>query len=192
MQYSSPQQVMDEIGELVPSYERFTLTSFDKEDLEWADVENDRLEAKRLYRGQFPNGFGRFSAAEYVPQPDISKNGYQMTLLSGSVLYHFGGGTRSSRSSRLNRFSPRAWVEISRVDAGRLGFSEGDIARVISPAGEVTITIRLTDTLPPGMLFMPASFLEGRELFDIALDHRAKGPSLKACPARLERISTDG
>jgi len=194
MPYSSPQQVMDEIEALVPSYQRLAYADFETEDLDWADLESGRLGARRLYKGPFPSGFGRFSPVEYIPPTNISGDGYPLTLLSGSILHQFGSGTRSLRASRLNKFSPHSWVEISQADAKHLGFGDGDVVRVVSPAGEVTTTVRVTDTLPSGMLFMPMSFPESpvNELFDITLDPRSKTPSLKGCAVRLERIGTDG
>ncbi len=85
-------------------------------------------------------------------------------------------------------------MEISQADAKHLGFGDGDGVKVVSPIGEVTTTVRVTDTLPPGILFMPMSFPENpvNELFGISLDPRSKTPSLKTCAVRLERISTDG
>ena len=194
MPYSSPQQVMDEIEELVPLYQRLAYGDFEAEDLDWADLESGRLGARRLYKGPFPSGFGRFSPVEYILPTNVSGDGHPLTLLSGSILPHFGSGSRSLRASRLRKFSPHAWVEISEADARHLGFSDGDVVKVASPAGEVTTTVRVTDTLPPGILFMPMSFPETpvNELFSIALDPRAKAPSLKTCAVRLERISTDG
>jgi formate dehydrogenase alpha subunit len=191
--YSSPQQVMDEVAELVPLYQRLAYSDFEKEDFDWADLESGRLEARRLYKGSFPSGFGRFSPIEYASTSSASKDGYQLILLAGSVLHHFGSGTRSRQASRLKKFSSHAWVEISVADVERLGFSEGDRVRVVSPAGEVTATVRVTETLPSGVIFMPISFPESsvNDLFDIALDPRAKTPSLKACAVKLERTSTD-
>jgi predicted molibdopterin-dependent oxidoreductase YjgC len=192
--YSSPQQVMDEIEELVPVYQRLAYKKLEMEDRDWADLESHRLGARRLYKGMFPSGFGRFSPVVYSPSKNGAVDGYPLTLLSGSILPHFGNGSRSSRASRLKKFSPHAWVEISQADTEHLGFSDGDAVKVVSPAGEVTTTIRLTDTLPSGMLFMPMSFPESpvNELFGIALDPQAKTPSLKGCAVRLERISPDG
>ena len=192
--YSSPQQVMDEIEELVPVYQRLAYKKLEMEDRDWADLESHRLGARRLYKGLFPSGFGRFSPVVYSPSKNGAADGYPLTLLSGSILPHFGNGSRSSRASRLKKFSPHAWVEISQAGAEHLGFSDGDAVKVVSPAGEVTTTIRLTDTLPSGMLFMPMSFPESpvNELFGIALDPQAKTPSLKGCAVRLERISPDG
>jgi len=194
MSYSSPQQVMDEIEQLVPLYQRLAYGDVEKEELDLADLESDRLEARRLYTGPFPSGFARFSPVEYTPPTNVSGDGFQLILLSGSILHHFGSGSRSSRASRLQKFSPHAWVEISEADAKDLGFSDGDGVKVVSPVGEVTTTVKVTETLPSGMLFMPISFPESpvNELFGIALDPRVKTPSLKACAVRLERTGTDG
>ncbi len=194
MPYSSPGQVMDEIEELVPLYQRLAYTDFEREDLDWADLESGRLGTRRLYKGPFPSGFGRFSPVEYTPPRNVSGDGYPLTLLSGSILHHFGSGSRSFRAWRLKKFSPYAWVEIGESDAQHLGLSDGDRVRVVSPVGEVSSTVRVTDTLPSGMLFMPISFPESpvNELFGITLDPRAKTPALKQCAVRLERTSADG
>jgi formate dehydrogenase alpha subunit len=192
MAYSSPRQVMDEIQELVPLYQRLAYADFEAEDLAWADLEGSHLGARRLYKGLFPSGFGRFSPVEYVP-PGLSGDEYPLTLMVGSTLPHFGSGTRSSRSPRLKKFSPQAWVEVSHHDAKHFNVSDGDSARLISPLSNVTAKVRVTDTLPAGMLFMPMSFPESpvNELFGIVLDPRSKTPSLKSCAVRLERMNTD-
>ncbi len=192
MPYSSPEQIRDEIEELVPLYQPPAHTDFETDDLDLAGSDSGRLGTRRLYKGSFPSRFGRFSPVEYTPT-NTSVDGYPLTLLSGSILHHFGSGTRSLRASRLKKFSPHAWVEISEADAEQLGFSDGDAVKVVSPVGEVTTTVRVTEMLPFGMLFMPISFPESpvNELFGVALDQRTKTPSLKACAVRLERISAD-
>ena len=194
MPYSSPQQVMDDIEELVPFYQRSAHSDSEREDPGWAGLESGGLAARRRYRELSPNRFGRFFPVEYIPPTDVPGDGYPLTLISGSILYHFGSGTRSSRSSRLKKFSPHAWVETSLADAEHLGLSDGDVVSVVSATGKVTTTVRVTETLPLGMLFMPISFPESpaNELFSIALDSRAKTPSLKRCAVRLERIDSDG
>jgi predicted molibdopterin-dependent oxidoreductase YjgC len=174
--YSSPQEAMDEIHELVPF------------------LEGGRLGARRLDKESPPSGSGRFSPVKYVPPTDMSADGYPLTLLTGSILHHFGSGTRSSRASRLKKFSPQAWVEVSAPDAEELGLKEGDEVRVASAVGQITTAVRLSGTLSRGIIFMPISFPESPvyELFSINLDTRAKTPSLKSCAVRLERISTHG
>jgi formate dehydrogenase alpha subunit len=190
MPYSSLHEVMNEIEELLPFYQRPASADLEKEDVDWAELESDSVRTRRLYKGPFPSGFGRLSPAEYAPPTEPSGNGYPLTLLSGSVLHHFGSGTRSLRSSRLKEFSPSSWLEISRDDAKNLGLGDGDPVRVASPVGELTTTVRVANSLPSGLLFMPISFPDSpaSELFDIKLDPRSKAPSLKSCAVRLERI----
>jgi len=194
MPYSSPQDILDEIEALVPTYQRLADTDFEVEEVTWTEMESERIRTRRLYQGPFTSGFGRFAAVKYIPAAEISGNGYPLTLLTGSVLPHFGSGTRSLRSSRLRRFLPHACVEINEADIGQLGFSDGEVVRVVSPVGEVTAAVKLTNSLPPGVLFMPISFPESpvNGLFGISLDPQAKAPSLKTCSVKLERIKTDG
>lgn len=194
MPYSSPLDVMDEIKELVPLYRHLGYADFGTEDFDWADLEGERLGVKRIHKGPFPSGFGRFACVEYSPPPDSAGDRYPFTLLVGSVLHHFGSGTRSLRARRLKEFSPHAWLEIGEADARHLGLNDGDRVRVISPSGEVTTTLKITETLPAGMLFMPMSFPESpfNELFGVTIDPQAKTPSLKWCAVRLERIDAGG
>jgi predicted molibdopterin-dependent oxidoreductase YjgC len=85
-------------------------------------------------------------------------------------------------------------VEISKADAEKFGFSDGDTVKVISAVGEVTTKLRVGEALPLGLLFMPISFPESpvNQLFGVTLDPKAKTPSLKRCMVRLERVSQGG
>jgi formate dehydrogenase alpha subunit len=183
MPYSSLQDVMSEIEELVPSYEAYT-DSERQDELAYG-------ETGRTYGGQLLKGFARFSPVEYSPQAGERKSGYPFTLLTGTTLYHFGTGTRSFRSLRLKKFSPEAFVEIGESDARKLAIADGEKVKVISPVGEVTAMVKITDTLREWMLFMPVSFPETpvNGLFDIALNPETKAPSLKACSVKIEKIS---
>jgi len=182
MPYSSLQDVMNEIEELVPSYEDYT-------DSERQD-ELAYEETGRTYGRQLLKGFARFSPVKYTPQTRERKSDYPFTLLTGTTLYHFGTGSRSSRSSRLKKFTPGAFVEICESDARKLAITDGEKVKVTSPVGEVTAMVKITDTLREGMLFMPVSFPETpvNELFDIVLNPETKAPSLKACNVKIEKL----
>jgi predicted molibdopterin-dependent oxidoreductase YjgC len=186
--FSSLQQVMGEIEELVPLYEGYT----DSDRL--YQPESEPWETRRPYMKQFLMGFARFSPVEYIPQAEGAKKDYPFTLLTGTTLYHFGTGTRSSRSSRSKKFLPKAFLEIGESDAKKLGIGHGDEVKVISPVAELTAALRITDTLPEGTVFMPHSFPDCpvNKLFNIALDPESKTPSLKACNVRIERIRLHG
>ncbi|MFC1918799.1 formate dehydrogenase subunit alpha [Chloroflexota bacterium] len=186
--FSSLQQVMGEIEEMVPLYEGYT----DSERLYRAEL--DTWQRRRTYGEQFIKGFARFSAVKYIPPADGVKEDYPFTLLTGTILYHFGTGGRSSRAWRLRKFHPRSFVEISESDAKKLAFVDGDMVRIASPVGEVTTAVKLSNNLPEGVFFMPISFpdVPVNRLFDIKVDAETKMPSLKACAVRIERVESDG
>jgi formate dehydrogenase alpha subunit len=181
--FSSLQDVMSEIEALVPSYEAYT-DSERQDELAYG-------ETGRTYGRQLLKGFARFSPIEYTPQAGKRKSDYPFTLLTGTTLYHFGTGNRSSRAWRLRKFFPEAFVEICESDARKLALTDGEKVKVISAVGEVTAMVRITDTLREGMLFMPVSFSETpvNELFDMVLNPETKAPSLKACSVKIEKIS---
>jgi formate dehydrogenase alpha subunit len=181
--FSSLRDVMSEIEELIPSYETYT----DSE-------RHDELaygETGRTYGSQFLKGFARFSPIEYTPQARERKSDYPFTLVTGTTLYHFGTGSRSSRSLRLKKFSPEAFVEICESDAKKLAITNGEKVKLISTVGEVTATVKITDAVCEGMLFVPISFPETpvNELLDIVLNPETKAPSLKACSVKIEKIT---
>ncbi len=194
MPYASPQQVIDEIEEMVPFYRHFAHTDVDAMGLDLSEVGGNTPGTRRLHRGLFPSGFGRFSPVEFVPQQDIATDGYPFILMVGSSRYHFGTGSRSSRSARLKRFCPEAFLELSGDDAKDLGISDGDKVKVISAQGELLTSTRVSYTLPRGLLYMPISFpaCPVYELFSTIIDHQTKAPALKTCAVRLERTAADG
>ncbi len=193
MPYSSPQQVIDEIVDTCQlaaysSYEGNGRVESETQKLYQAES-SSHLGVGRIHGGQFPTGFARFCPVVYLPPPKVKKD-YPFTLLTGSVPNHFGTGSRSSRSKRLKKFSPEAFVEIRESDAKKLAITEGEKVKVISPVGEVITIARITDTLHQGTLFMPVSYPETpvNELFDISLNTETKAPSLKSCNVKIERL----
>ena len=194
MPYASQQQVIDEIEETVPFYHHFAYTDVDNAGLDLSEVDGNTPGTRRLYKGLFPSGFGRFSPVECLPLKDIATDGYPFTLMVGSSRYHFGAGARSSRSARLKRFSAEAFLEICPTDAKDSGLSDGDKVKVVSTQGVLLTSAKVSDMLPCGLLYMPISFPDSPvyELFSNIIDRRNKAPALKLCAVKLERIAENG
>jgi formate dehydrogenase alpha subunit len=195
MPYSSLQDVMAEMDEVMPLYDSMMYGGSSSGVLGSRDLGGGSVRTRRLYKGHFPDGFGRFSPVQDVGKREkVSKNGYSFTLLAGSILYGFGSGSRSSRSRRLREFSPCAFVEICPADAEKLGIEDGDKVKVISSMGQIETLAKTTDALSEGLLFMPSCFPSEPvgELFGTVLDPSSKTPSVKSCAVKLERIDSDG
>jgi formate dehydrogenase alpha subunit len=180
MPYSSPQEVMNEIAEVVPLYRGVNYAKL--------DVKSHRLDSEQARSKK-----GRFATVRYIPH-SILKNEYPLTLLTGTTLYQSGTGSRSLRSSRLSKFLSEVFVEISEADAKKLKVKDGDRVKVVSPTGEVPAVAKVTDKLDKGVVFMSASFSESlvNGLFDIVLDPQTKAPALKTCQVKLKRIEGHG
>jgi formate dehydrogenase alpha subunit len=187
MQYASSREILNEIEELVPLYQNLSHRDFEQDDDE-LESSSERLGSKRFYKGLFPSGFGRFTPVEYIPSEGDKDEQYPLVLVTGSTLHGFGSGSRSGRASRLRSFTPRAWINISNNDSTLYKLSAGDNVRIISPAGEISAIVRVSDELDEGMLFMPSSFPDSpvNTLFGFDTDN-----SLKTCFVRLERAGNN-
>ncbi|MEW6034765.1 MAG: molybdopterin-dependent oxidoreductase, partial [Chloroflexota bacterium] len=193
MDYSSPGQVMREISEFVPLYRGIDYARLEERGI-YCTGPRPGLEGKAAEGERASTPPPSFTPIEYVPPEDGAHDDYPLSLMVGSVLYHFGSGTRSLRSASLSSMAPEGFVEVNREDGERLKVSEGETVRVVSPVGEVTVTARVTDMVPAGTLWMPSCFPRSpaHGLFPISLDEKTKTPSLKTCPVRLERVGQDG
>jgi len=180
-------KVIEPIGESLPDWEIILrLAGNMNGPLPYATVQEVTEEVEKVV---MPKDINNFTPVEYTPLEEETKGDYPFTLLTGTTLYHSGSGTRSSRAWRLKKFSPNSFVEINESNAKKLGLKQGNEARVVSPAGELTAPVSITDSLPEGILFMPVSSPETpvNKLFDIILNPETKTPSFKACKVRIER-----
>lgn len=186
MSYASPDEVMNEIKELVPLYRDAQRTS--------PAPDSSQLTNRQIPDKKATDKAAAFHTAEYTPSAEGQPEGYPFILIAGSTLYHFGTGTRSSRASRLKKFLPEAYVEINQSDADSISIKNGDKVKVSSPAGEVTAVARISDTVGQGIVFMPISFPSSSTtaLFDLVLEPQSKTPALKTCAVKLERIDSHG
>ena len=193
MPYSSPKQVMDEIVNTcqLAAYSLYEGNGYVESEVQslYQAESSSHWGVGRMHGEQSPEGFACFCPIEYVP-PSKAKKDYRFTLLTGTIFNHFGTGSRSSRSARLKKFFPEAFVEICESDARKLALTDGERVKVISAVGEVTTIVKITDTLREGMLFMPVSFPQTpvNELFDIVINPEAKSPSMKACSVKIEKM----
>lgn len=106
------------------------------------------------YRAHDPAGRAKLKAAEYLPPPEAPDAEYPFWLTTGRLVYHFHTRTKTGRAPRLQAAAPDVFVQMSPVDAGRLGIREGDRLEIQSRRGRIIAPARIGDILP-GHLFVP-------------------------------------
>jgi predicted molibdopterin-dependent oxidoreductase YjgC len=94
-------------------------------------------------------------------------------------------------SANLESLRPHELAQINPDDAGRLALSEGDTARVTSRRGSITTRVTVTDTVPPGVVFMTFHYKESpvNELTNSAFDPVTKTAEFKVCAVRIEKVA---
>jgi NADH-quinone oxidoreductase chain G len=136
----SPDQVMQEIRQLVPLYE--------PADYNALGTEGVVLKAE--------GAKGRFLPVESDGRIPAKSESYPLVLLSGSVLFH--SGTLSTHSPELNQISPGGWVEIAPEDAKNYQLDDGQPVVITSPRGTIESTVKINRKQSPGMVFIPYHF----------------------------------
>ena len=190
MSYGSPREVMDEIASLTPSYGGMKYDRLEGLGLQWPCPSTEHPGTPFLHQGKFTRGKGKFHVTPYAPAPELPDEKYPFLLTTGRVLYHYH--TLISRKSKgLSEIYPEGLVEINPDDAMRLGIEPDDgLVEVVSRRGKVRAKAKISNNLPPGIVFMTFHFKEAAaNLLTInALDPVAKIPEYKVCAVNLQKV----
>lgn len=188
--YSSPSEIMEEIRSLVPSYGGISYERIDKEGLQWPCPDINHPGTKFLHQLKFARGLGLFTINEYEQSKQQASEEYPFILTTGRIGEHYHTGTMTRRCWALDREVPRGFMEMNPEDAKNLGLRDGSRVRVRSKIGKISIDIRITDKIIPGVVFIPFHFGEAavNKLIGKDKDPKVQIPEYKVCAVRLEGV----
>jgi formate dehydrogenase major subunit len=97
------------------------------------------------------------------------------------------------RATVLDAIEPAPTAQLSRNTFAQLGLQTGDMVRVTTRRGVVTLTPRQDDMVPDGVVFIPFAYVEAAAnlLTNPALDPFGKIPEFKYCAAKVERVPAE-
>jgi len=188
--YSHPFDIMEEIRYVTPSYGGISYQRLENGGLQWPCPTDDHPGTPILHTNIFTRGKGRFIPLKYIPSGELPDEEYPLILTTGRSLYHFHTGTMTRKVTGLNIIEPEGVVEISPKDALQLGISQDDKVRVVSRRGEVIAKAKVTEALPPGVVFMTFHFAESPAniLTNPKLDPVSKIPEFKVCAVAIKSL----
>ncbi|MFH1675111.1 MAG: formate dehydrogenase subunit alpha [Pseudomonadota bacterium] len=191
MEYESPAEIMEEIAMVTPiyggvSYDRLA----DGWGLFWPCPNSDHPGTSFLHKGSFARGKGHFECIEYRSPAELPDNEYPFYLTTGRVYQHWHTGSMTRRVTTLFREEPEGFVEINPKDAKVLRVANGELVRVVSRRGSITVKARVTDDVPEKSVFIPFHFREApaNMLTHAVCDPKAKIPEFKVCAVRVEKV----
>ncbi len=189
--YNSASDIFDEMAKVTPQYAGMSFARLDQGGLQWPCPTADHPGTMYLHQGKFSRGLGKFTAVDFEPPAELPDEEYPFVLNTGRRLYHYHTGTMTRRTKGLNTIYSEEFIEINPADACKLGVCEGDMVKVSSRRGSISVKANVTDRVPQGMVFTSFHFSEAAVNFltNSASDPIAKIPELKVCAVKVEKVS---
>ena len=187
--FGSQKEIMEEIASLTPSYAGISYERLDNgEGLFWPCLDKNHPGTPFLYEKGFARGRGVFSLLDQIPPNEPPDLEYPYILNTGRIPFHFHGGSMTRRIDALNKEAPTGFMDINPEDAATLGIEEGQMVKVRSRRGEISIGARRTSEVSPGTVFIPMHFSECavNKLTDSKVEALAKVPDFKVCAVNID------
>ena len=134
--YQNPAQVMEEIAGLIPLYGN---TRYD-------DLESGAQQAF--------GANGTHAVVQPVSLEPAVASGDGLVLTTGRSLYT-SWDAATIHSPEADKLHREEFVEVSPLDAARLGLEEGQEVALVDGRSELAIRVRVTDAVQPGVAFVP-------------------------------------
>jgi len=192
--FHSSGEIFEEIRRCVPQYQGITYQRLKQTPggIQWPCPTEDHPGTPTMFPQKFntPDGLGHFQVVEFKPPAELPDEHYPYFLTTGRIIFHYHTGTMTRRTSKLNDEVERGFVQINPEDAIKEGLKEDAPVTVESRRGNITVRAKVTNEVPPGLLFVPFHFAEScaNILTNPAVDPSCKCAETKVCAARLEVI----
>jgi formate dehydrogenase major subunit len=191
-QSNSAQEIWDnEVSVLAPAYAGIKYSRLEQDGLQWPCPSLDHPGTKFLHKGgKFARGQGLFKAIDWTPPAEVADEEYPFVLSTGRRLFHYHTRTQTGRAG-LDQMLSEETADISPADATRLGIVNKEYVVVSSRRGSVKVKARVTEEVPPGLVWMAFHFREGNAnwLTNNVFDPETKTAEYKACAVKIEKAT---
>jgi formate dehydrogenase major subunit len=189
--YNHPRDVFAEMTEIMPSLANITWERLEREDaVTYPCDAPDKPGNAIIFGSGFPTSSGRarIVPTDLTPPAELPDDDYPMILTTGRMLEHWHTGAMTRRSGTLDELEPEAVACLSPRDVERLRLKPGNLVRVSTRRGAITLRVRLDREVADGMVFIPFCYTEAAAnlLTNPELDPYGKIPEFKFCAARID------
>ncbi|RKF13461.1 formate dehydrogenase subunit alpha [Roseovarius spongiae] len=192
--YDSPADVFAEMKINMRSLDNITWDRLMKENsVTYPSLSPDDPGQAIVFGDGFPRAEGRarFTPASIIPPDDVPDADYPMVLITGRQLEHWHTGSMTRRATVLDAVEPEANCSMHPSTLRKLGVEPGDMVRLTTKRGSITLMVRVDRAIAPDNVFMPFAFVEAAAniLTNPAIDPYGKIPEFKYSAVRVEPAS---
>ena len=126
---------------------------------------------------------------EYLPPGESPTEAYPFVLITGRILQHYNCGAQTRRTD-IMQVVDTDMLEMHPEDAARLGFRDGEMAKLVSARGDAVLPVVMSDRVLPGELFTSFHFptTDVNALLSSSADESSKCPEYKVSTVRVEKL----
>jgi formate dehydrogenase alpha subunit len=189
MNYDSPKDIWDEMASLTPSMTGINYARLDENNsLQWPCPSLEHPGTPFLHAGKFTRGLGLFQPSEHIPPGEMPDEEYPYLLSTGRILQHYNVTTPYSKG--LASVWDKEMAEVNPLDAEKLGLQTGSLAKVTSKRGEVVTSVKVTDRVLPGVIWMSFHYsaTPTNELTSHYLDPITGTGEYKVAAVKIEKV----
>jgi formate dehydrogenase major subunit len=194
--YQSPADVFAEMKLNMKSLSNITWDRLEAQDaVTYPSLSPEDPGQPIVFGDGFPRAGGRarFTPASVIPPAEAPDEDYPMILTTGRQLEHWHTGSMTRRASVLDAVEPEANCSLHPKTLRRLGVEAGEMIRLTTRRGSVTIMARADRAVSEDMVFLPFAYVEAAAniLTNSALDPYGKIPEFKFSAVRVEPVEAN-
>jgi formate dehydrogenase major subunit len=160
MMYTSAAAIMDEISAVTPTFKGISFDSLDRlGSIQWPCDDSAPEGTPVMHMDEFTRGKGRFMLTDFVPTAERSNRNFPLILTTGRILSQYNVGAQTRRTENSLWYKEDI-IEMHPSDAEMRGIKDGTLASLTSRVGGTTMRVKVTDRVPPGVVYSTFHFPE--------------------------------
>lgn len=172
MDYSGPEDIMEEIAKVSPLHKDLTYSEVEKGDCLWP------------YNGEPLRG-----EIEEVPVIAETERDYKAGLYLFIERPLFHSGTISRRSPALRKICPEPTLKIGSEYAEKAGLKDGDMVNISTALGSLSVPVSIDTSINDNKVFLSNNFKDRGvfSLLNYSIDPVTKAPGIEGCEVAIKK-----
>jgi len=189
--FTSSESVWEDMRKTATSYAGVKWDRIESIGIQWPCPTLEHPGTGFLHReGKFTRGKGLFSVTNWIQQAEPPDEEYPFVLSTGRRLWHYHSGTQTHNCTGFDNVFGEELIEISPVDAAKMGIQTGDLVKATSRRGSIILKAWVTERSAPGVVWCSFHFAEacGNVLTIDRFDSVTETAEYKACAIKIEKV----